>query len=143
MLSGGTVASFVAFNGTYRQNSTLSGSQIRWGIPVKDGCFVSSVKVYVSGFGHTNLPTNKPVLTVIYYDSATGSIATLGTATDGSASAAALDARHSITVFMGDVIPTSTACIAAIFYGETGSNTATIDVSPPEFTATYAQYDET
>jgi hypothetical protein len=143
MLSGGTVASFVCINNLFRQNSVLASSQIRWGIPVRDGSTLTNVSVYVTGIGHSALPTNKPVLVIYSYDRTTGTVTLLGSATDGSASAGALDTRHILSVPLSEVVDASTTSYAAVFFGETGSNTAVIDVSTPHFTATYSAYDET
>ncbi len=143
MLSGGTVASFVCINNLFRQNSVLASSQIRWGIPVRDGSTLTNVSVYVTGIGHSALPTNKPVLAIYSYDRTTGTVTVLGSATDGSASAGALDTRHILSVPLSEVVDASTTSYAAVFFGETGSNTAVIDVSTPHFTATYSAYDET
>lgn len=102
-------------------NDVLGGDLV---VPVRapHGATITLVEVYIIGApGHVGLPANMPSFS-LYSMSSSGVGTNIGTGTDASASVAAFEAAHTISLSVSHVVNRTTTRLAVFLNAESGAN---------------------
>jgi hypothetical protein len=102
-------------------NDVLGGDLV---IPVRapHGATVTLVEVYIEGASaHAGLPANMPTIS-LYSMSSSGAGTNIGTGTDASASVAAYQDPHTISLVVSHLVNRTTGRLAVVLDAESGAN---------------------